>query len=227
MTWSEILDLSAAALNDTAREKFTNPVLIPYLNMSLIELQEIFELNDIPVTEDTSAIITVPSGSPAIGYNTTPPLPSNLIEIKNLWESTSGLSSYTPMYKVGAFKPYNNVPVNSFGFYIWNSQEIRVLPALGAIDLKIDYVKALFNPVTISLINAQNTIRNTDGYIWARSASFAAFFIDENTTRSAELNNDAAASLSRSLGISIKGMQAIVTRRRPFRASFKARRSLL
>ena|SRR5438105_2589044 len=226
MTWSEILDLSAAALNDTAREKFTNSVLIPYLNMSLIELQEIFELNDIPVSEDTSVILTIPAGTGAIGYNTTPSLPSNLIEIKQLWESTSGINSFVPMNKLGFIGPITT-PKSSFGVYAWNSQEIRVLPAIGAIDIKIDYVKALFNPVTISLINTQNTIRNTDGYIWARSASFAAFFIDENTTRSVELNNDAAASLQRSLGISIKGTQSIITRRRPFRASFKARRSLI
>lgn len=225
MTWIEILDLSAAALNDTAREKFNNSVLIPYLNMSLIELQEIFELNDIPVTEDTSAIITVPAGMTAVGFNTNPALPSNLIEIKRLWESTSGINSFTPMNKLGILGPYIT-PVSSFAIYAWNSQEIRTLPALAAIDLKIDYIKALFNPITIGGVAAQNLIKNTDGYIWARSASFAAFFIDENVTRSSELNNEAAASLQRSLGISIKGMQAIVTRRRPFRASFKTRRMM-
>jgi len=47
--------------------------------------------------------------------------------------------------------------------------------------------------------------------------------IAENPTRAQELNGDAIRSIDRALGITIKGRQSQVTRRRPFRAGYKSR----
>lgn len=229
MTWAEILQLSAGGLNDTARDKFTDLVLLPYLNMARIELEEIFELNSIPVTEETSAVLTIPANTSAIGFSSSPPLPSDLIEIKNLYESTTTLNNFIEIARKSSITPYISAgsTYTSFSVWAWNGQEIQVRAAANAVDIKIDYVKALFaNMVTIPIINQQNEIKNTDGFLHFRTAGLAAEFIDENTTRSASLNTFATGSLERSLGISVKGMQILATRRRPFRAAFKRLRSV-
>lgn len=230
MTWAEILQLSAGGLNDTARDKFTDVVLLPYLNIARIELEEIFELNDIPITAETSAIITIPLNITAIGFNSTPPLPADLIEIKQLWESTVGQNQFTPVAKRDSITPYitGGSTYTSFGVWAWMGQEIRTRGSSVAVDIKIDYIKSLFAvPVTIPIINQQNDVKNSNGFLHYRTAGLASEFIDENTTRASSLNSNAGTSLERSLGISVKGMQDIVTRRRPFRAEFKRLRSVI
>src|SRR5665213_3868171 len=86
-------------MNDYKQSVYTNIAVLPFLNLSLDELQELFEQNNIPVTNATSAAITIPAGTDRIGFDTTPSLPSDLIEIQQLWESTTGLNQWTPMDK--------------------------------------------------------------------------------------------------------------------------------
>ena len=229
MTWAEILQLSAAGLNDTVRDKYTDDVLLPYLNMARIDLQEIFELNDISVIEETSAIITVPANTSAVGFNTNPALPNGLIEVKQLWESTAGQNQFVPVARRDFVTPYvtGGSTYISFGIWAWQGQEIRLRATVGSVDIKIDYVKSLFaSMLLLGGINAQNDVKNSDGFFHFRTAGLASEFIDENTTRATSLNANAAVSLERSLGISVKGMQNVIARRKPFRAGFKSRRSL-
>ncbi len=56
-----------------------------------------------------------------------------------------------------------------------------------------------------------------------KTAAFCAMFMAENPQRATSLDSLAEGALTRSLGIPIKGMQSITTRRRPFRHSFKHR----
>src|SRR5258705_3057373 len=96
-TWSSILQKASALLNDQDRATYTDIVLLPYLNISLSELQEIFELNNIPVTSQSSATIAVPTGTSLIGYLTIPPLPVDLVEIQEEWESQTAQNNWTPL----------------------------------------------------------------------------------------------------------------------------------
>ena len=76
---SEVMDLSAAALNDVNKTRYTYDVQIPYLKLALQELQEIFELNSLSVTEKSSAAIPVNSGVTKIIFDSPsqPRLPDN------------------------------------------------------------------------------------------------------------------------------------------------------
>ena len=56
MTYAQVLTNSAALLNDQDRATYTDAVLLAYLNMTLAELEELFELNNIPVTKYTQAL---------------------------------------------------------------------------------------------------------------------------------------------------------------------------
>ena len=231
MTYTADLAASAALLNDQSQEKFTNTVMLPYLNIARNELQEMFELNNIPVTKKTSAIIVVPAGTveviitPAIPAPPIPYYPSDLIEIERLWESSTGQNNWIPVTKKDYLTQSSlaNTQLSIFGVWAWIDQKIQVLAANTAIDLKIDYIKSLFLTLAIGDVSGTNSIMNTDTFLQYRVAGLVSEFIDENIQRANSLNSLSLMALERSLGISTKGRQSIVTGRKPFRSSWKRR----
>jgi hypothetical protein len=223
---SEIITTVANLMNDSDQAVYTNAACLQFLNLSLDELQEIYELNGIPVTNETSAAITIPSGVTRLGFDTTPAFPSDLIEVKQLWESPSGLDRWTPMVKKDVIPHYLDNVTTISSFLIWELKHgrIHLIAANANNDLKIDYIASLFNtPILIKDINVNLPFSNVKAYLEYKTAALCAMFIAENESRAVALDSLTGAALSRSLGIPIKGMQSIVTRRRPFRSSFKRR----
>lgn len=215
-------------MNDQDRAVYTDAVLLPYLNIALSELQEIFELNNIPVTSTTSATIAVPAGTSLIGYLTVPALPLDLVEIQQMWESATGQNNWVPVTKQEYLTAsiLGNVQLSIFGVWAWLDQQINVRATITPIDIKLDYIQNLFAEITIGLVGTNNVIVNTDTFFQYRTAALAAEFIEENITRADKLNMYGVSGLERSLGISIKGKQSIAVRRRPFRAAFKRSRTI-
>jgi len=217
----------ASLQNDTAQQLYTDAACLPYLNMALDELQELYELNNIPVTDVVSGVLDVPIAATRIAYiGTLPTLPPDLIEIRQLWESDDGTSTFIPMAKKD-FIPHNleGTDRSSFGIWSWIGNEIRLLPCVTPKDLKLDYIRTLFlTPLLMTQIEIDIPIKGIKSYLGYRTGALCAEFIGENKTRADSLNVDATMALDRALGINVKGKQAITTRRRPFMASFKARR---
>jgi hypothetical protein len=223
---SEIITTVAGLMNDPSQTLYTNAVCLPYLNLSLDELQELFELNDIPVTKETSAAITIKAGINKIGFDTTPALPSDLIEISEIWESTSGLNKWTPMVKKEFIPHYLQDNTLISQFFIWTLEHgrVRLIAANADNDLKIDYIASMFNtPIQIKDVNVNLPFTNVKTYLEYKTAALCAMFIAENQSRAMALDSLTGTALIRALGIPIKGMQSVVTRRRPFRHSFKHR----
>lgn len=231
LTVDTVLTASAALLNDSAKSTYTNAAQLPYLNIALQELQELFELNDIPVTSTSSAEIDVDAGVESIGFSPAMPivgvsyLPDDLIEPQMVWERTLDTPPWIPMNKVDIL-PFilDGSTISQLIYFVWESNELRFIAADGDNQIKINYIRRLFVPVTdeddlIAVINAAS-------FLEYRTAGLCARFIGENPTRGDSLDNDAGLALDRALGISTKGRQAIMTRRRPFRASYRRRRSL-
>lgn len=225
MTPAEIFDDSAALLNDQVQSIFTDEVLLPYYNMALQKLQETFELNNIPITNETSSVIEVDTGVSSISFTTTPPLPSDLIDVRELWESPRDQNVWTPM-KRKEFLPHyldQDQPINQFLIYSWINQEIRLIAANTDNDLKIDYLKSILPRITITDIDTEVTVLNVTLFLTNWTAGLAAYFIGENESRATVLYGLANQSLETSMGISVKGQQSITTRRRPYRAAYKQR----
>ncbi len=223
---SEIITTVAGLMNDFSQSNYTNSACLPFLNLALDELQEIYELNDIPVTNDTSAAITIKAGVDRLGFDTVPALPSNLIEIKEIWESPFGLNKWTEMTKREFIPHYVEDGTAISQFLIWCLKEGRVhlVAANQDNDLKIDYTASLFNtPILIKDINVNLPFTNVKTYLEYKTAALCAMFIAENETRAMALDSLTGTALNRALGIPVKGMQSVVTRRRPFRSSFKRR----
>jgi hypothetical protein len=223
---SDIITVVSGLMNDSAQAVYDNPTCLPFLSLALDELQEIYELNGIPVTNETSAAIKIPKGINRLGFDTTPTLPSDFIELQQLWESTSGLNQWTSVIKKETIPHYleDNTTISMFLIYAWEHGRIVLIPANADNDLKLDYTASLFNtPIALKDVNVNLPFTNVKTYLEYKTAALCAMFIAENPDRAMALDSLTGTALSRALGIPIKGMQSIVTRRRPFRHSFKHR----
>lgn len=220
-----VMDLSAALLNDPEKAIFTYAAQLPYLAMALQELQEHFEQNNLPVTNDTSTVIAVDAGVTVLGfadYAPAPNLPDDLIDIRKLWYSQRDQEQWLPMTKREYLPHYlANTPIGALTIYTWNNQEVKFFASTLDNDIKIDYVK----PVFPALVD-ENTILaliNGKTFLEYRTAALAARFVGENTTRADELDGFAVFGSDRATSIANKGKQSIPVRRRPFRANFRRR----
>jgi hypothetical protein len=90
-------------------------------------------------------------------------------------------------------------------------------------DIKLDYIRDLFRSVTQATDDL--LVQNSLVFLGNRTASLVAADIEENDSRANRLYNDATMGLDKALTIPTKGRQRITTRRRPFRAGYKASRS--
>lgn len=222
-TPAQIMSRAAALMNDSIQSVYTNEACLPYLNMALDELQEYYELNNVPVLNHSSSVITVPHGVSVIGFNTTPSLPVDLVEIQSLYESEVGQQSWSLMSPRNFIHPTKD-EINSFIVYSWMNNQINLIACNRDTDLKIDYVASIFpTDILIGSINTNYPVPNIKSFLAYKTAALLAQYIGENETRSAELNGLAQLALDRALGISTKSRQSILTRRRPFRAAFKSR----
>ncbi len=213
-------------MNDSTQSVYNNVACLPFLNLALDELQEIYELNSIPTTNETSAAITLKAGVKRLGFDTNPAFPSDLIEIQQLWESPSGLNQWTEVRKreILSHSLEDGTTISQFLLWAWEHGRISLIAANADIDLKIDYTASLFNtPIQIKDINVNLPFTNVKTYLEYKTAALCAMFIAENPERAMALDSLTGTALSRALGIPIKGMQSIVTRRRPFRSAFKRR----
>lgn len=225
MTSGEIMDLAAATYNDQLKAVVNYGVQLPYLNMAMAELQEIFEQNGVPVTTATSAIILFPAGLTEVKFsNTSPRLPPDLVEIIQAWERPTGIDPFIPMFRMNILPHYlEGQTVSNFIWWQFNEQIFKVMESNQSNDVKLDYVKSLFYPITSDNGADEISVINSKMFLVYRTGALLAQFIGENKTRADELNLQANQSIERSLGISTKARQGMVTRRRPFRASFKSR----
>jgi len=221
---STVLAKSSTLLNDTARTIYTYTAVLPYLQIAMQELQEHFELNSIPVTQLTSALINIPVGITQIIYNGVgvPKLPDDMIEPNQLWERQTGIDPYVPMSRRDYIPhQFEGTTTSKFSFYVWENQIIKFLPSNQSNDIKIDYIKDIFTPLVdeTSLIN----VINAATFLEYRTAGLCAEFIERNLASANSLNTYAIMALDRATGIGVKGKQTILTRRRPFRAAYKKR----
>lgn len=221
-----VMDAAGALLNDPAVSTYTYTKQIPYLNLSLQSLQELFELNAVPVVDTfTSSPILITAGVDHIAYNAiapAPSLPNDFIEPRVLWERTTGINPFVPMTKVDYLPRWmEGTEITQFQYYTWQDQEIRFFAANQNNDIKMDYVRSLFTPVVDQ--NSTINVVNAESYLEFKTASLCARFIGQNKTRADELEGEAISAMDRALGIGTKGRQSIITRHRPFRSSFKRR----
>jgi hypothetical protein len=228
LTAGTVMNAAAALLNDVTRTVYTYAVQLPYLNMALQELQELFELNEVPVTDTVSAVIQIDAGVSSVGYAPTPPiaatpyLPDDLIEPQILWTRTRDIDPYVPMNRVDFLPRWmEGTEISQLTDYVWQTQQIKFFPANGDNDIKLDYIRNLFTAVTSSASDI--AVVNAASFLEYRTAGLLAEFVELNKIRADNLTGFASLAMDRAVGIGTKGRQVIITRRRPFRSSYKRR----
>lgn len=223
-TPTAILDISAADMNDSAQENYTDDLLLPYFNMALFEFLERLEESNIPITNKRSTILTIPINTPRIAFvGTTPLLPAGLIEVQQVWESTPEQNSWAPMQRRDFINPQSLVtPINRLNEWMWEKSAILIPPANVIITMKIDFIDRILNPPLGSGALATDLdVKGCELFLGHKTAALCSMFSLQDTDRSMALNQLAEEAIGRRLNIPIKGQQAITTRRRPFRAGYK------
>lgn len=227
ITPEQIIDIAASDMNDSAQRIYNWTSMRPYLNMALMELMQVMEENNIPITnKTTSSPITVPAGDQFIAYTeTTAQLPADLVAPEEIFESTDGGNSWSPVVMRQSINPnLNQTNVQNlvyFGTYVWLGDKIQVPPVTGNNLLLITYVR---NLIPLPLNSSQNKLPlplKTPLFLGHRTASLCAALIAQNETRAQELESLADGALGRELNIQVKSQQRIPVRRRPFRSGYK------
>jgi hypothetical protein len=224
----QIMDRVANLLNDPNKTDYTYNVMIPYMNMAIEELSEILEeSNASPSSQTTSNPIVIPVGmnritSPEDLTVGVPHYPDDLTEIQEVGERASGSNDQFLQLTRKEFLS-NSQPNNSLLFWCWEDQQIKFNPsgALGAREVQLKYVRQGI-PYIVDATSIINTI-NVRAYLSYKTAALCALFIGENETRAGVLQSQAEKAIERTANISNKGRQQIMTRHRPFRASYKMR----
>lgn len=221
-TSGSVMDGAAALMNDRAKTKYSYTVQLPYLTIALQELQEFFQQNEIPVTDDVEAEITIPANTTEIIFNAVgpaPSLPDDLVEPGMLWERQADVNPWVPMTRWETLPYYNEgIEIQNFIGYVWESQKIKLLACNQINQIKIQYQKQLFDVITdetdeINVINAKS-------FLEYRTASLLAQYVEEDPGRAQSLDANAGLSLDRVISVGTKSRQAIMIRRRPFRSGY-------
>lgn len=221
ITAGEVLDGARALLNDQNAEIYTNDNLLVYLKTAYRELREFFELSNIPVTNETYNVLSIPANTTVVSFTSSPALPSDLVEIRAVWARVHDTNPWFPLTRREFIPPQlDGIEYTEFIYWAWVANELHVCESNQEQDLKLQYIRQMTEPAdensTLGIINGQS-------FLEARVAALAAQFMMENPERATELNANATIALDRVLGVENKSKQAIYVRRRPFRANWKSR----
>jgi hypothetical protein len=222
---SDIMDDAATFLNDAGKTTYTYAVQIPYLNIALKEMKKHFALANVNITDETSAELRIPAGQDRLEYFQAPSveLPEDLVDIRRAWQRPTGTSQqYTPLSRLDGLPiELEGIEVNYFYGYVWERQMMKFLPATVDIDIKLEYIFNICEPVVAA--TDEISVNYSDSFLAARTAALLARHVEENIPRADTLDATAGVFLEEVLGISAKGNQSRNTRRRPFRQGYKSR----
>jgi hypothetical protein len=225
MTSGDVMDESAAFLNDANKTSFTYTAQLPFLNQAVRDLLEEMELNNYAVTNKSDSSFTINVGVTDIGGPTGPPLPLGLVEIQELVERLSGTTEdYLPMVRRD-FLPDFGPPeiIESLVYWAWIDQKITFVGALTVRQVKVKYIRSVIPPITETNGTTIIPIINAQSFLAYRTAALCAMFLGENKSRADDLNGGAVMALDKFLGLGSKGRQSVYTRRKPFLAGYKIR----
>ena len=228
----QIMDRVANLLNDPNKTDYTYKVQIPYLNMAIEEFSDLMSEANTPFsnlssTNGVAAPIIVGVGvswllSPEDPTPGAAKYPPDLIEIQEIGERQQG--DVGPFRRLPRKEFQEIFPIaNSLLYWVWERGTVRFNPpgANTIMEVQLKYTYQGINYVATE--NDMITYIGSRTYLAYKTAAYCAMFIGENETRAAVLEDQAEKALERTIAISNKGRQQIMTRHRPFRAAWKAR----
>ncbi len=219
-----VFDGVRALMNDSDGNLYTDEVILPYFKLGYDGLRQDFEESSIPFSNITSENITIPAGVTSIGNPNeagSPALPTDLVEIYEMYERTAGTNQDYMLMRRRNFLPKTTVQTEFLEVFTWQKQIVRFLGATSDIEVKIDYIADSLREVVDG--NTLITPFNCQTFLKYRTAALCSVFIGENETRGSILNQEADNARTILLNIGTKFQQSMPVRRRPFRANWKNR----
>lgn len=223
-TTGEVWRRCRGHLNDRSGQKYTNDVLVTFTQDAQDELEDALMEIGSELFGETSADIAVPAGTVAIGYTGGPPvLPSNLVEIRDVYEKASGANAanYSLMGLAQVLTP--GVLGPTLDEYLWEDQKVKFLGATVARDIRILYRKgfpAITDPADAAQIIPYNGAASFMAY---KISALAAELIMQNHTRALILHQSAEVALDRALNIRTRQTQGAPARRRAWNRNTRRR----
>lgn len=221
VTAGTVMDGARALLNDQDAQIYTNVNLLQFLKTAFRELREYLSESNIPVTNKTDTVLSIPASTTEITFVSTPALPEDLVEIQRVWFRTEDTNPWFPLTRREFIPPQlEGIEYSEFMYWAWVDNKLKLLPSNEILDLKLEYIQQLTEPAdensTLGVINGQT-------FLEYRVAALAARYMMENVERAQDLDSNAQLSLDRAVNIENKARQSIYVRRRPFRAGWKSR----
>jgi hypothetical protein len=211
---SDVMVEAAALCGDRAQTLYTNAKLLPLLNRSQRELsQQLANLGiNLVEKEWVSGIVA------AHTYELTG-LPADFGSPIDLWERDS-LSTNDEDWIPMTEKEWDPSDSQGVTLGVWKFQEgkIKLRGATTARTVRLHYAA---NLASLPADTAAIPIVNSEHFLAAKTASYAARFIGKNVTLGAQLNGDAQEALDLLLGIRTKEDQNVVLRMLPYSLSHR------
>lgn len=207
-TLASITPRIRARLNDQIDAVYHDDLLLPYAQDATDELQGALELYGLLVLEKIGTIIPIPANTTRMAAL----LPADMLEPQRLEERLSGSTDlFIPMVR-REWEP-DILPSDSLRYWTYREEDIFFVGATQARDVKIYYLKRLFN---VTSINDPIPVNNAQLFLITRIAAMAAADIGEETDRAEKLGKEADSNMDWLIRIGIKSKQGARTRRRPY-----------
>jgi hypothetical protein len=205
---SDILEDSAALLNDPIQATWKNVVLFPYYKKAHKEMVQAYENHGASILNEVSTLVTVTVGTVII---------TSLTDIRTpltLWERASGSSDKFVEMEEKAWEPELD-QANTLRYWVWREGAINLLGATTERQVKLLYIKQLLPP---SSENSTVTIPEAELYLAARTAALAAALSGGNFERASALEADAQEAQFRILNNQAHSSQGVPIRKKGYRA---------
>ena len=206
---SEIMDQSAALLNDAAKTLYSYVAQLPYLKKAAEDLELIL------IALGSSGLQRAESAALPVVANTADQVlagvPTNLFIPINVWERKSGSTDEWDLMVEEEWEE-NVAQGTTLGSWTFRNNTIILPPVSENREVKIDYWRQL------TAITSENTSAEVVGsktYLAAKTAELCARYIGENVERAdALLNVEVIPCRERLESIYVKNAQSLRVRRR-------------
>ena len=219
---AELMDRVRAHLNDVCGDVFDNAVLLPFLNGAWEELQTDLQAHGLPVTTKTTAIMTIPAGTLRLDGQSSPNLPSDMVDPLDVYERAPGTTGWSLMKEVpyGLFKGELQSRLNAWR---WEEEGLQFIGSHNPVEILIRYTRS-FNDLIGE--NSPVPIPGAKLFFIYRTAAEAARDIGQNQSRADKLDFKAEWEKSKFIATRVNGLQGQPVRKRGFATPSRGRTHL-
>ncbi len=178
---SDVMDQSAAYLNDTALSLFTYTAQLPYVKMANEKLEKLLLMYGTSIQRMVSATITVAAHAKTLT------LPTDFLLPEKLFERAPGDTddAWVPMYEKD-YEP-NSTEQTTLMYWAFRNNAINFVGCSAIREVRMQYERQL------AIITSQNSPEDfylSKNYLSAKTAELCARYIGMNKERGDELRDN-------------------------------------